>query len=345
MAAVEHAGKRVEGVAVEERRLRPAGHAVVIVATALLVAALLGARGLRKTATIQEPGVRRDLALAVSRPLEGLTHAVLLDRPRALLKEALGRTDDDRVATAILLPREPPRHKATQRPRRPPALPTPVVTRAHPLHVWIVGDSLAVAPGYSLTRLGASLPLEILPVEGRVSTGLERPDVYDWFARIGEVAPQLRGGVAVLVFGGNDDHSYMTGLPAGTSIGVFGTRSWIHEYARRVGGVMDELRRAGAHIVWIGLPITRDSARNARYELLNRISADAASRRKPWVAYVDTYRLLADAHDHYADYRATGRGQLVRLRAPDGIHYEEAGADLVAQRVIDALRRSFRFRR
>ena len=91
-------------------------------------------------------------------------------------------------------------------------------------------------------------------VDGRVATGLERPDVFNWFRYLPEQLRALRPDVVVLGFGGNDDHGYMTGLPKGVSIDGFDTPSWRKEYGRRVGGLMDAITRAGGYVVWIGLP-------------------------------------------------------------------------------------------
>src|SRR5205814_397656 len=91
---------------------------VVTVCLALGLAALLNAQGLRKTAVIQPQGVGRDVALAVTAPLVRVSHFLYLDRPRQELKEAIGRGDDDRVDTRIVLPAVPAKSAA---PRATPA--------------------------------------------------------------------------------------------------------------------------------------------------------------------------------------------------------------------------------
>ena len=75
---------------------------MVLSAAGLLVALLLNAPGLHKSATIQPEGWKRDVALGVTGPLEGVSGALLLDRPRAALKAALGRSNDDEVDTAVV---------------------------------------------------------------------------------------------------------------------------------------------------------------------------------------------------------------------------------------------------
>jgi hypothetical protein len=41
------------------------------------------------------------------------------------------------------------------------------------------------------------------------------------------------------MFGGNDDHGFMTGIPEGREVGTFGSPTWRAEYRRRVASVMD----------------------------------------------------------------------------------------------------------
>ena len=86
------------------------------------------------------------------------------------------------------------------------------------------------------------------------------------------------------MFGGNDDHGFMTGLPEGSGVGPFGSASWTAEYRRRVGVIMDSATRNGAHLVWIGLPITNDVEQTRRFDAINAIvQTEAAKRPRPRV--------------------------------------------------------------
>ena len=86
------------------RRPLAAGHVVLITLAALILGALLNARGLHKTAQIQAPGWQRDVALDVTGGLETVAGWVLLDRPREWLQDAAGRSGDDDIDTAIVIP-------------------------------------------------------------------------------------------------------------------------------------------------------------------------------------------------------------------------------------------------
>ena len=111
------------------------------------------------------------------------------------------------------------------------------------------------------------------------------------------------------MFGGNDDHDFMTGLPEGVTIATFDSASWVAEYRRRVGGLMDTITRDGAFLVWIGLPITHDPAQTRRFDTINAIVQSEAAKRPGRVTYLDTYFIFAGTTAAIAQYRHDGLGE------------------------------------
>ena len=189
------------------------------------------------------------------------------------------------------------------------------------LRLAIAGDSLVVAPGLSIVRAAIASPAieSVGDVDGRVATGLTRPDVYNWFEGITELLRKLKPTVLVVTFGANDDKAYMTGLPEGVELGDFGSAAWRKEYARRAGGIMDLANRAGAHVVWIGLPQTSDSAQTQRFDIVNAVVAGEARKRAGKVTFVDTYTTFASDTGGYAEYLPDASGDLQKVRADDGV--------------------------
>jgi hypothetical protein len=148
--------------------------------------------------------------------------------------------------------------------------------------------------------------------------------------------------VVVVAFGANDDHSFMTGLRPGQSIGDFGSPAWRKEYARRVGGFMDTVIRGGGFIVYIGMPIVSSSSESHDFDLLNRIIYQQAKRRPHGALYLDTYLRFADPKTGgYAEYLPNASGDLVKVRSGDGVHFEPAGGDIIARLVLKALNQRF----
>jgi hypothetical protein len=321
--------------------LHSAGSAIVVSLVGLGIALLLNAPGLHKSATIQPEGWKRDVALGATGPLESVSGALLLDRPRRALKAALGRSDDDAIDTAVAAPQPVPLPTTT--PSAPPKREKFAPTRQ--LGVWIAGDSLVVVPGESLLReiAGNRAIRTVDAIDGRIASGLERPDIFNWFTRVEEVMRKEKPRAVVVMFGGNDDHGFMTGLPEGREVGTFGSPSWRAEYRRRVAAVMDAVTRRGAHLVWIGLPISRDAQQTLRYDLINTIVQTEASKRKGRVAYLDTYFFFAGNDGGYAQYIEDSTGKLVKMRADDGVHFERAAGDLIASKVLERLGERYDF--
>jgi hypothetical protein len=320
-----------------------AGHVLVVVLVALVLGAMLNAQGLRDGAEIREPGWERDVGLALTRPLAAVSGWLRLDRPREALRDAIGRSDEDRLRSGTAFtgdePLPPPPSGEEPRDR-------PVFTSRNKLRLWIAGDSLVVRPGESILRAveATGAVRGVAPVEGRISTGLGRPDVFDWYRRIRRQLERHEPDAVVLAFGGNDDHDVMAGLPPGVELGGFGSEAWVREYRRRVSAVMNLVTRRARLLLWLGLPITSDSAQTRRFEVINAAVHAEAERRGGRVAFVDTYTLLTGADGGYAEYLTDDRGALVRVRSDDGVHLERAGADLVAAAALDELEDAFELR-
>ena len=316
----------------------PAYRGIVVLILALVFAAVLQAEGLRKQATTQPAGFERNFALAVTKPLLSFSKALHLTTPRHELQVAIGRGDEDRIDTQVSITLPPPAGPlpAQKRHARPPTrqVKKPTFTAARPLRVWVAGDSLAEVPGQALQRLGGAI--DVVGVESRLSTGLGRPDLYNWFTRIQQAPGQLHPRVAVLSFGADDAHNYISGVPAGKTIGPLGSPSWDAEYARRVDGVTRELEAKGIYVVWLGLPNTDHHGFLLSFPIINGILERAVPIHPQLSAYVDTWKLLSDNHGHYASYLRV-HGQLTLMRLSDGTHYTSAAGDLIAAQIVKQL--------
>jgi uncharacterized protein len=314
---------------------------IAVLALALFLAALLQAEGLRKQAEIQPSGFQRDVALRVTKPLVSVSRALHLTTPRHELQVAIGRENEDQIDTKVHLSLPPPAttppvtHKP--KPHRQPRQVKPLFTTVHPLRVWVAGDSLAQVPGDALERIGGAI--DVVGVESRLSTGLARTDLYNWFTRIQQAPRQLHPDVVVFSFGADDAHDYM----GGAHVGPFGSPSWVAEYRRRIDGVTRELNAAGIRVVWLGLPIPDGPGFKKSFPVVNAILEEVARTHARETTYVDTWHRLDDFHGRYAQYLRV-HGKLTQIRASDGVHYTGAGGDLVAAQVVAQLRAWYRLK-
>lgn len=323
------------------RRLWSAGHALVVMVLALAIGLLLNAPGIHKSAYNKSDGWQRDVVIAVTGPLADVSHALLLDRPRKGVQALTGRSGADEIDTDIALaPASPSAAPTSPSTRKPAKL---AFSPNRKLRLWVAGDSLVINPGFAVVRAaGASPAIESVGgVEGRVATGLTRPDVFNWFDEVRRQMKKLRPRAVVLGFGANDDKAYMTGLPEGVTIDAFGGSVWRREYTRRVGGLMDVINRAGAFVVWIGLPQTQSAEQTQRFDVINAVVQREAREREGRAAFIDTYTMFAGDDGGYTQYLPDGSGQPTKVRADDGVHFEREGGDIIAREVLKALNRAY----
>ncbi len=302
---------------------------------------------MHKASFNKQPGTERTVALALTGGLAGVSGALQLDRPRQFVQNVAGRSNADEIDVAIVIPEATAKPKPAKGTTPKPTLAKPAgkprFTPQRKLRLWVAGDSLVITPGYSIVRAAGASPVidSVGGVDGHVATGLTRPDIFNWFEEIRTQVKKLKPNVVVLNFGGNDDKAYMTGLPEGTTIGEFGGPTWQKEYRRRVAGVMDIVNRGGGMVVWIGLPITRSEAQTQRFDIVNAVVQKEAQTRGSKAIFIDTYRMFAGDTGGFAEYLENAKGDTVKVRAGDGVHFDSEGGDIIAREVLRQLNATF----
>ena len=98
----------------------------------------------------------------------------------------------------------------------------------------------------------------------------------------------------------------------------------------------------GGFVVYIGMPVVSSRSETGQFDLINRIIYQEAKKRPNGAAYIDTYRQFADPKTGgYAEYLPNASGDLVKVRANDGVHFEPAGGDIIARLVLKELNEHF----
>jgi hypothetical protein len=206
-----------------------------------------------------------------------------------------------------------------------------------PARVLIVGDSDAGAFGPSLLRLLESTGVVTTTLDYKVSSGLSRPDFFDWPARLREQLAELDPHVVVATFGGNDAQDVNV---EGRSVPV-ADPAWTQAYGARVREVLDLMLADDRHVVWVGIP-NASSASFTQRLVVQRDAVVAELGRHPHrtrIRYVDTWSRFAGRSGGYADYIVDPRdGQGKKVRAADGFHLNMAGADILAGDIFNELR-------
>jgi len=199
-----------------------------------------------------------------------------------------------------------------------------------PLRIWVIGDSLAGPVGWGIEALGAGTADTI--IENHGGSGLVRDDVFDWPADAPALLEASAPDVVVVILGANDGQSI---LDAGGSL-AFGTEAWLDAYRSRVEAFVAQLAAGSKAVYWVGVPIMEAASYRARMEVLNDLLAVVA-RDHDELEFIDIWDVLAGPDGAYRSHLPAADGGEIAVRAPDGIHYTQAGADLVAARVFAAI--------
>lgn len=315
----------------QPHRVMTAGQAIVFVVITLLIGTIFNASSLYTRATTMEPSAIRTASMATLRPFDVISRTVGLTSLRQKTRQAMDLPRDDKVDNFTF--------KTAAVPPTPTPTSLPALSPTNKLSMWIIGDSLSITPGESMLNSFSTDTFDILGASGQISTGLARPDVFNWFTHINEFVAQRKPQLVVATFGANDDQ-YLFG--EGGSIGPFGTQAWRDEYSRRISSTLDFLASQGTHALWIAIPPVRDPVRNDRYALINEVTRNAVNARPTTATYVETAGAFTNPDGAYSDSPLVN-GTPTLLRAPDGIHFTRAGGDVISRLVIEKLHTLYTF--
>lgn len=215
---------------------------------------------------------------------------------------------------------------AEPRPDGPP-------TSTNPARVYIVGDSDAGTFGPYLETLLDGTLVTTTELNYKVSSGLARPDFFNWPAELEAKLPQVDPDIVVVTFGGNDSQGLS--LPQDDLEFVIGDpldneAEWSAEYQRRAGEVMDLLLENDRHVIWVGIPNDDNPDVTAKLAIQDR-AAKAAAAERPDVVFIDTWTRFSGRDGNWAEFVIDPRDNTGKdVRADDGFHLNQNGAEILA---------------
>jgi len=193
------------------------------------------------------------------------------------------------------------------------------------VHVGVFGDSFGDGVYSALYRL--------LPAKGgfrvdkysQPSTGFTRYRRLDLEQHDDQQIDGQPLDVAVISFGANDAQGVCDNGHCGALMGPF----WQRVISARVESYVAMLRRHGAQVYWVGLPVMRDPGFDADARAMDEFYRVLMARIG--VPYVDIRPLTTDAAGQYQAYYQDKDGTPKLLRAGDGIHMSMNGYIRVAK--------------
>lgn len=214
-------------------------------------------------------------------------------------------------------------------------------TASDPARVLILGDSDAGTFGPYLMELLDANGVTESELFYKVSSGLSRPDFFDWPAEITRRVGDYDPDIVVVTFGGNDAQDL---LIDGRAYPV-STPEWQAEYGDRVGEAVDLLTGDGRTVVWVGIPNAESEEFTKRLKILRDVTEERLAGHPDDVVYIDTWDRFDGLSGGYADFVVDPRdGRGKNVRADDGFHLNVTGAEILALDIAKAVEDELRSR-
>jgi hypothetical protein len=213
------------------------------------------------------------------------------------------------------------------------AAPRPL-DHAHPLQLWVGGDSLAGSFGPALGDQLGALGIVKTVVDFKVSSGLWSNDIRNWDQRATDQMAKYDPEAVVFIIGTND-----TPVVNRVDANDDGVPDWEATYRMKVAKMMDLLVGGAKHrtVFWLGPPTLPDEGMNRGAVEMSRVMQDEAAKRAGDVVFLDTYRLFADGDGNWSRQITDEQGRTITARIGDGVHFTQSGAAYLARAVVSLL--------
>jgi hypothetical protein len=185
--------------------------------------------------------------------------------------------------------------------------------------VLLVGDSLMrqTAPIIEQGLSDANVRSEAIN-----GTGLLSRNQYDWIGRIDALVSEFDPDVVVVSFNGNC--TAPVGLQPSQPVSC-DSPEFFQQWRQAADEMTKIITTHGAKLFWVTPPPEASNVLETRAKTIGQIYKDLVAQN-PEVGLIDGYKALADDNGNY-EIKTTGpSGEDIPLRAPDTVHFTDAGA-------------------
>ncbi len=187
--------------------------------------------------------------------------------------------------------------------------------------ILVIGDTLSGGLGAGLKRLTESEQKYDVTFRPNESSGLARPEIYDWAQALPSIFEANEyWGVVVMI--GSNDRRDIEGK-------VFRSEEWSTAYKKNVETLLDALKAQNARVFWASNPPFAEAALDADIVFINNLHREIVEARGE--TFVDLYKPLLGSDGKYTDTGADNTGTVRKLRARDGVGFYKEGNNRMAQ--------------
>jgi uncharacterized protein len=209
---------------------------------------------------------------------------------------------------------------------KPSEAPASVPT-ANRKRLMIIGDSIGIQLGQGLREAFADRPdIEIMS-HARADTGLVNPGNRNLPEYLAEVLPRPddKPDLVLIMTGTNDNQKLRD---AGGSLADPLSDGWREAYSARIDAILQPVKTQRIPAIWVGLPQMRSEKLSNAALGFNGLYRERVQRAG--FTYRDIWEGFTTETGVYAPDGPSVDGEIMRLRAGDGVHFTRAGSRKLA---------------
>lgn len=196
----------------------------------------------------------------------------------------------------------------------------------------IVGDVLARGLGAGLERLTELDPRFEVVSRNNESSGLARPEVYDWPTTLPKILNEGNFDAVIVFLGTNDRQP----IRVGEARVEFGTPQWAAAYRIKTDSLIRRIEAAGAKVYWVNLPPMANPEFNGDMRLIASIHRERVTKEEG--QYLDFNGDLSNPDGSYMESDKDEKGNNRRLRNRDGVSFSRNGNNMLGELVMSSIR-------
>lgn len=198
--------------------------------------------------------------------------------------------------------------------------------------ILVIGDQMAGGMGAGLARMAeGDATLQVIN-RFNESSGLARPEIYDWAAAIPKMAEAKNFSGAVVLLGLNDRRD----LKDGDKVLKFGTAEWDVLYKSRIDAVLDALAAQHIQVFWMGEPPMGEPLLDADMQNITALVKERVAAKNG--GFIDLRVPFLAASGGYTDRGLDDTGVERRLRESDGVTFFKQGNNRLGQIALAAVK-------
>ena len=197
-----------------------------------------------------------------------------------------------------------------------------------PTRILLTGDSLMESMGPQMVKAMKGYKNITLRPIGKRSTGLARPDYYNWPKVLEENLISFRPQIVVMWVGTNDPQNIYGPKGLGQPLSV----AWKKAYAKKLLEIHTLCKKYKAKLIFIGPPAVDEEPLDSQLRELEKLMAKFCKLHKR--GYVSSRYTLGDRKGRYLHEKRMPNGRMATIRWNDRVHITGDGNLLMMHELL-----------